>query len=206
MSRPAGAFSAWLAAMRRSLEHGSGTDVPCGDCTACCRASQFVHIAPDELDTLAHVPRALLFPAPGAPRGHVLMGYDERGRCPMLGDDGCTIYEHRPRTCRVYDCRVFAAAGTFPDEPGKGDIAVRAREWAFDHPTATDRAEHAAVERAAVWLAADGASLPAEDAPRTTTQRAVLAVELADAFADPSTAPPAASLAAHLASRRRPPR
>jgi Fe-S-cluster containining protein len=29
--------------------------------------------------------------------------YDERNRCPFLGGDGaCTVYEHRPLTCRMY--------------------------------------------------------------------------------------------------------
>jgi len=29
--------------------------------------------------------------------------YDERNRCPFLGGDGaCTVYEHRPMTCRMY--------------------------------------------------------------------------------------------------------
>jgi uncharacterized protein len=75
---PAGRFSAWLGQI--------GADVPCGTCTACCTSSQFVHIEPDEAETLARIPRALLFPAPGRPKGHVLMGYDERGHCPMFVD------------------------------------------------------------------------------------------------------------------------
>ena len=37
-------------------------------CTACCTSSQFVHIEPDETDTLAHIPAALRFPAPGTAR------------------------------------------------------------------------------------------------------------------------------------------
>ena len=105
--------------------------VPCGSCRACCTSSQFVHIAPDETDTLAHVPTALRFPAPGLPRGHVVLGYDEHGWCPMLVDDTCSIYEHRPRTCRTYDCRVFAATGV---DPGRTQpaIAERVASWRFD--------------------------------------------------------------------------
>ncbi len=52
--------------------------MPSGDCTACCTSSQFVHVEPGEEDTLAHVPKELLSPAPGLPGGHVLMGYDEQ--------------------------------------------------------------------------------------------------------------------------------
>ncbi|HJV08323.1 MAG TPA: YkgJ family cysteine cluster protein, partial [Acidimicrobiales bacterium] len=93
---PAGRFSTWLAQLA-----GGDVDVPCGACTACCTSSQFVHIGPDESETLARIPPALLFPAPGLPKGHVVMGYDERGHCPMFVDGGCSIYEARPRTCRA---------------------------------------------------------------------------------------------------------
>ena len=59
---PAGDFSSWMIAIQAaSAEHGS--DVPCGGCTACCTSSQFVHVDPDESDTLAHIPAELLFPA-----------------------------------------------------------------------------------------------------------------------------------------------
>jgi Fe-S-cluster containining protein len=131
------------------VRDGATSDVPCGGCTACCRSSQFVHIAPDETDTLAHISPDLLFPAPRMPGGHLLLGYDERGHCPMLVDDRCSIYEHRPRTCRTYDCRVFTAAGVDPDQPA---IAERTRRWRFDYPTDVDREEQAAVLAAAAQL------------------------------------------------------
>src|SRR3954449_1100621 len=120
---PAGRFSTWLATMRAALADGTGSDVPCGGCTACCRASQFVLVGPDERDTLAHIPPELLFDAPLMPPGHVVLGYDHAGRCPLLGEAGCSIYEHRPRACRTYDCRVLPAAG---DQPGhRGGPAAR---------------------------------------------------------------------------------
>jgi Fe-S-cluster containining protein len=142
----AGDFSTWLTDMRAALRGERDADVPCGGCTACCTSSQFVHIEPDETDTLAHVPADLLFPAPRLPRGHVLLGFDERGHCPMLVDGRCSIYEHRPRTCRTYDCRVFPAAGVDADQPA---IAARTRRWRFAFPSEADRAEHDAVQAAA---------------------------------------------------------
>jgi Fe-S-cluster containining protein len=31
----------------------------------------------------------------------------DNGECSQLGEDGkCSIYEHRPRACRIFDCRV----------------------------------------------------------------------------------------------------
>ena len=89
-SIPAGEFSAWLTGMLAAIARERSSDVPCGGCTACCTSSQFVHIGPDEADTLAHIDPRLLFPAPLLPAGHVVMGYDERGRCPMLIDDVCS--------------------------------------------------------------------------------------------------------------------
>ena len=92
----AGDFSQWLTQMAAALRGERGSEVPCGDCTACCTASQFVHIAPNETDTLSHIPKELLFAAPRLPRGHKLLGYDDRGYCPMLIDGACSIYAHRP--------------------------------------------------------------------------------------------------------------
>jgi uncharacterized protein len=178
----AGAFGAWLDAMAGALAGEHGSDVPCGDCTGCCTSSQFVHIGPDEVGTLARIPKALRFPAPGLPAGHVLLGYDERGHCPMLADGACTIYEHRPRTCRTYDCRVFPAAGVEPDEQGKAAIAARVRRWRFAHPGPGDEARHEAVRTAAAYLRRRAGDLPDAVRPRTPTQLAVLAVEAHRAF------------------------
>lgn len=183
---PAGDFSSWLSGMLAALRGEQSSDVPCGTCTACCTSSQFVHIAPDETDTLAHVPGELLFPAPRMPAGHVLLGYDEHGRCPMLGDGGCSIYEHRPRACRTYDCRVLTAAGVEPDD--KPLVAQRARRWRFAYPAPADRDRHAAVRAAAAAIGERPDLLPGGVAA-SATQRAVLAVEIHDTFLrrDPAT-------------------
>ena len=174
----AGDFSAWLAEMRGALRGAHDADVPCNGCTACCTSSQFIPIAPNETDTIAHIPKALLFPAPRMP-GHYVLGYDERGHCPMLVDAVCTIYEHRPRTCRTYDCRVLAAAGRGPRRRAKTAIAERVARWRFSHPTAEDEREHRAVRDAAVFLG--------DVVPSSATQRAVYAVELYEEFMEGST-------------------
>jgi len=160
--RDAGDFSEWVNEMRAALRGDGTTRVPCSGCTACCTSSQFVHIAPDETETLAHIPSDLLFPAPGMPRGHVVLGYDERGHCPMLIDGRCSVYEHRPRACRTYDCRVFAAAGVEADQPG---IAHRSQEWRFNYPDPHDLALHEAIRAFAKGHSRPGAS-PIEKAVR----------------------------------------
>lgn len=165
----AGTLGAWLRGFGATLAGTADAEVPCGTCTACCRSSQFVHIGPDETETLARIPRALLFPAPRLPEGHVLLGYDEDGRCPMLGEAGCTIYEHRPRTCRTYDCRVFAATSIAPDVD-QPLVAERVVRWRFDITSADD-------ERALRTVRAATAAVEASaDAPAHPTARAVRAV------------------------------
>jgi Fe-S-cluster containining protein len=172
---PAGRFSTWLAGMQDALRGEADSDVPCDGCTACCTSSQFVHIGPGETDTLAHIPSGLLFPAPRLPRGNVLLGYDENGHCPMLVDGRCSIYEHRPQTCRTYDCRIFPATGIEPDEDGKEAIAHRARRWRFDHPEEVDQIEQAALRAAARYVRERG-----DDS--SATRDAVLAVQVHDLF------------------------
>ena len=46
-------FSEWF----EEFDAASEMQVPCGACTACCTSSQFVHIEPDETETLARGPR-----------------------------------------------------------------------------------------------------------------------------------------------------
>lgn len=179
----AGDFSSWMTEIQAAIRGERGSDVPCDGCTACCTSSQFVHIEPDETDTLEHIPAALLFPAPRRPRGHVVMGYDDRGHCPMLIDNRCSIYEHRPRTCRTYDCRVLPAAGIeIDDDDDKALIARRVRRWRFTFPTPADRSEHDAVRAAAKFLDEHRDQLPGDAIPTNPTQRAVLAIEIHDAF------------------------
>jgi hypothetical protein len=89
----------------------------------------------------------------------------------MLVDGTCTIYEHRPRACRTYDCRVFAATAIDVDEDGtKVDIGRRARRWRFDFTSEADCSARDAV-RAAVAVVAE------RDV--SATERAVLAIRLA---------------------------
>jgi uncharacterized protein len=176
---PVGEFSAWLRRTRVVLREQHEADVPCGECSACCATSHFVHVGPEEARTLARIPRELLFPAPGLPAGNVLLGYDEQGRCPMLEDDGrCSIYEQRPLTCRTYDCRVFAAAGIATD---RDPITRRARRWKFSHPTRDDCDQLVAVRSAARFVRERAERLPAA-VPRDSVHVALLAIRVCEVF------------------------
>jgi Fe-S-cluster containining protein len=182
--RAAGSFSDWLRETRRAFADGADSSVPCDGCTACCRSSQFVHVEPDERETLARIPDELLFPAPGRPEGHKLLGYDDQGRCPMLEDAGCSIYTDRPRTCRRYDCRVLSAAGI---EPGAGEtqpIIRNAPRWEFCHEPESDR-PRAAIRSAAAFLRDNPDSFPL--GPNT---RAALAIDVHPLFLEADVDPP----------------
>jgi uncharacterized protein len=178
----AGTFSSWVAFTRSAVPAKGTADVPCGTCTACCKSSYFIHIGPDEAQTLRRIPKALLFPAPGLPKGNVLMGYDEQGRCPMLVNEQCSIYEHRPKTCRNYDCRIFPAAGL--DTDGRELINRQIRRWKFSYPTPHDHADHAAVRTAAKFLREHADQFPKGAIPTGATQLAILAIRVFDVFLD----------------------
>jgi len=127
-------FSKWLKEFSEGQTAQKGSSVPCGDCRGCCTSGYFIHIHPDEKTTLAAIPKKLLFPAPGLPKGHVLLGYKENGHCPMFVDNQCSIYGVRPQTCRNYDCRIFAATG-IKIEKDKPRIAEQIKRWQFDVTT-----------------------------------------------------------------------
>lgn len=165
----AGEFSVWLTGMRAALRGERASEVPCGSCTACCTSSQFVHIGPDETGALERIPAELRFPAPGLPDGNFVLGYDGAGHCPMLVEGRCSIYEQRPRACRTYDCRVFAAAGVEPDQPA---VAERSRQWRFSYPDQADRDLHDAVRSHAAGYDRPGAG---------AVERAVRAVRAVEA-------------------------
>lgn len=171
----AGPFSDWLSRITRALGSNGSSDVPCGDCTACCEGSYFIHVRPEDSGAFERIPAALLVPAPGAGAGHRVMGYDERGRCPMLTAGRCTIYADRPRTCRTYDCRIFAATGLAEPGPQRAAVMARAARWRFDYADAADRRRHQAL-RAAAWSVVGSADLLDDVLPGNATQLAMLLV------------------------------
>lgn len=174
---PAGNFSEWLRGTETSLRSGKGAaDVPCGACTACCRSSLFIHINPEETQTIQRIPRALLFPAPGWPEGHLLMGYSDQGHCPMLVDNKCSIYEYRPQTCRSYDCRVFSATGVPVNQQTEPDIADRVKAWVFHYENEESREDHRIVKEAAAFLLKNRDLFPQGSLPSHPAQLAALAI------------------------------
>lgn len=174
-------FAAWLGKTLAARGTGKGVDVACGECRGCCTSSYFIHIAPDETGTLARIPKDLLFTAPGLPKGHKLMGYTDQGHCPMFKDNACSIYADRPRTCRAYDCRVFAATG-FSEGASKPAIARQGERWRFGFDTPEDGAKFAAVQASARFLREHSARFPPGFLPSNAPQQAMLAIRVHDLF------------------------
>ena len=184
----AGPFGAWLTAARASLRgEGRGLDVPCGDCVGCCTSSLFVHVRPEESATLAVIPARLLVRAPGRPRGHRLLGFAEDGSCPMFTARACSIYAQRPRTCRDYDCRVFAAAGIDAGD-GKDAINERVAAWVFAYESEEARRAHDAIRAAAAFIRERRDSFPGGEAPAAPADIAVLALKVYPVFLEPRAA------------------
>jgi Fe-S-cluster containining protein len=181
-SLPAGDFSSWLFRTRHSLETENGIEVPCGECTACCTSSYFIHIRPDEVRTLSRIPKKLLFPAPGFPPGTMLLGYDERGHCPLFISGRCSIYEDRPLTCRSYDCRLFAAAGIEAGDEDKALVNRRIPLWQFSYPNQCDLDLHKAVQAAAHFLPKHAECFPSGEIPNTPTLIALHAIKVYTVF------------------------
>lgn len=100
----------------------------------------------------------------------------------MFADGLCTIYEHRPRTCRTYDCRVLPAAGFQDDEDVPVEIGRRASEWRFSYATPAARVSHSAVEAAATFLAEHPDVLPPNSGRPSLTRLAALAIDISDLF------------------------
>lgn len=137
----------------------------------------FIHIKPEETKTIQRIPRALLFPAPGLPKGHVLLGYRDNGSCPMLVENKCSIYEDRPQTCRDYDCRVFAATGVLVDFQTQPEIAHRVSEWVFTYESKESREEHRIVKKTAAFLQENRDLFPPGSLPSYPAQLAACAIK-----------------------------
>lgn len=93
----------------------------------------------------------------------------------MFGVGGCSIYPSRPRACRTYDCRIFAATGIDVGADGHTEIAARVRQWQFDLDDEGEIAL-AAVRAAAEYVTINAAALGLH---YSATARALTAIEMA---------------------------
>ncbi len=184
----AGDFGTWLEQIQASFRGRAETVVPCGTCRGCCTSSQFIHVRPQDTLTLAAIPKNLLVKAPGLAGMNMVLGFSADGSCPMLLNGMCSIYEHRPQTCRDYDCRVFAAAGLDAGGQEKERINTRVRVWRFTYSNERDLDTHHAIKAAARFIQDQRASFPGGRAPIAPGDIAVLAIKVRSVFLASETA------------------
>jgi hypothetical protein len=97
----------------RAGDRHAAVRVPCDGCTACCYAKRVV-VNPEE-----EPPENLAVLALAKDRYGTRLRRRKDGSCTHLGPAGCTVYEHRPRICRLYDCRTAAICGDRFQSRGK---------------------------------------------------------------------------------------
>jgi len=180
----AGIFGEWLKAFRESLTGGAEMDVPCGACRGCCTSSLFVHIEKKESKTIAHIDKKLLYDVPGMGGNVKLLGYNKRGVCPMLLENECSIYDYRPQACRLFDCRIYTAAGVKPDYIAGSEITRRVKQWQFEYAGKEDENEHKAVRKAAEFIQKNAGFFPNKSIPEKPDALAVLALKVYKVFLD----------------------
>lgn len=181
----AGDFATWLSQTRAMLQGAAGPEVPCGNCVGCCVSSYPVPVRAHESASLAAIPIQHLA---RSANHHALIIALPDGRCPMLNADAksCSIYLHRPLTCRDYDCRIFAAAGIAAGSDDRSVINARVRAWRFSYRNTSDRLTHEAVKSAAAFIRSEAQRFRGR-APSTPTGVAVLAIKVYPVFLDSGT-------------------
>lgn len=185
----AGAFSRWLRdyLLAQAQAQPAG-DVPCGDCNACCRASYFIPIDNDERETIALIPAARLTRSSRSSEPRSALDQSCGERCPMLVDGACSIYSQRPRACRRFDCRVFAAAAVSLGSGPRAAVNNRVWQWRFDYPSELDAACQSAVLAAAAFLQRRADLIHPEVAPSDAAELAKAAVVAYELFLEPCAA------------------
>lgn len=110
----------------------------------------------------------------------MLLGYDQSGRCPMLVNDKCSIYEFRPITCRSYDCRIFSATGIEAGGKEKELINQVIRRWDFDYGSEDGKKLKNAITATTAFLQTHADRFPSGALPSNPTQLAIYAIKVYD--------------------------
>jgi Fe-S-cluster containining protein len=133
-------FGGRLGEFMREKPDPAGVQVPCNGCVACCYHPNVdvepAHERPEDLAHLDIVQHA---------DGGFALRKREDGACVHLGPSGCTVYAHRPRACRAYDCRLFSVIGLV--DHYDGDQIPPA--WIFEASSKADRVRELALRLAA---------------------------------------------------------
>ena len=96
-------------------------NVPCDGCTACCKDIGEVGLGPlDDPSLISEINE----------KGNAQIPRDpDTGHCIYLLDEKCSIYDKRPITCRIFDCRIYAITGALHGENPKNDLNITIMNW-----------------------------------------------------------------------------
>jgi Fe-S-cluster containining protein len=179
--RKAGEFAEWVDDFLSTMKGQSDGHVPCGECVGCCTSSKFIHLKPTDIESIKRIPEEIMFAAPGLPEGHLILGYDINGHCPMFSKGKCSIYEHRPETCRQYDCRVLSATEVSTSNESEA-ISNRVAAWEFQYSSPKSRDAKEAIELAVEFLAEHSDVFPHGYIPQSIPQISVFAIRIHSEF------------------------
>ena len=75
--------------------------VPCDGCAApCCTSFEYITVDPRVDEVSQYATRRLA-------SGRLVLQQHDDGACIYFVDGRCSIHDHRPATCRVFDCRIY---------------------------------------------------------------------------------------------------
>jgi Putative zinc- or iron-chelating domain len=122
------AYSRYKVTGDRSELAALTSTVSCRSCRACCVDFADTPVLPFEsvegLDVEIRDGRRFLRKKPN-------------GECIHLQEGGCSVYEYRPSTCRVFDCRDFAVGGL--SNPNLPQLNEAIAQWSVTEETADGR-------------------------------------------------------------------
>lgn len=105
----------------------AAANVPCGDCTACCRGDFRIKLTGYESVTLDcdRDPET----------NEAFLRRQPNGDCRYLVDGRCATYRTRPQACRIYDCRGMAICGI--GDPARPLVQEAIQRWSMKRFTKT---------------------------------------------------------------------
>jgi hypothetical protein len=104
---------------------------PCNGCVECCYHHRV------DFDPALEPPENLRHLDYHMEGKDAVLNKRENGACVHLGERGCTVYEHRPRACLAYDCRLFSL--THVMDTVNYDAGKVTPSWLFTSKTEDER-------------------------------------------------------------------
>lgn len=124
-------FLTWLCKAGEVISRnvkGESFSINCKGCTICCERHLNVIVSKEEVNE-NHKEWDVEFYEVDQTRGLLRIRKNDKGVCVHLLDGRCQIYDNRPRTCRIFDCRQRLIANVFDKHTRDMVIQWDANEW-----------------------------------------------------------------------------